>query len=143
MGAGRFPAHLPGGYRLTAIEEVTPDLVTQSPDARFGCTIFFYQRAGEGGPGLTVTHGYTSPARVAGAPAGSWGEIDLNGRRATWIAGGWEAREPSALAPADNPAATWRTEGLRLTWQEDLVSTTLESSSLALAELADLALHLG
>ena len=142
--AARFGASLPDslgdGFQLIAVEDVAPDLEMVADPDRIGFSILLYERRGRRRDRVSVTRGLTSPARVAGAPNGSFGEVDVDGRTVTWISGAWEVDEPSDIPPSQNPAARWSPRPVRLTWVgDDKVSTTIESYTLTLQQLVRIA----
>lgn len=139
--AGAYATSVASGFQLAGIEEVEPRMAKVPENGKLGYSILIYERrGGRGRQRLSVTRGYTSPAKVAGAPEGSYGHVEIHGRTATWIQGAWEVENPTATPPWENPEARWAKGVSRLTWEEEgLISTTLESRELSVNELIDVA----
>ncbi len=139
--AAAYASSVGNGFQLAGIEEVEPRMAKVPENGKLGYSILLYERRGaRGRQRLSVTRGYTTPAKASGAPRGSHGQVEIHGRKATWIEGAWEVETPSATPPWENPEARWTKGVSRLTWEEEgLISTTLESRELSVRELIDVA----
>ncbi|HZP26096.1 MAG TPA: hypothetical protein VFB90_03515 [Dehalococcoidia bacterium] len=132
------PGFVPDGLTLRQVSRIAPPWFVASDGGVGAFVDMIYSGAGRH---LAVSQGHTAPLDTRGAPTDSFGPVDINGWKATWVDGFLTVDQPLAEThPKDNPTAKWQKGRVFLGWElDDRLSVRLAGQGLSVDDLIKVA----